>query len=70
MPLFFNEMGVSSIEIGVAAFYCMGVLPPHDHRRRVARRMSFTTCSAGFLALEDLALIFVPSSLRREPNPP
>jgi len=30
-PLFFNEMGVRSIEIGVAAFDCMGALPPHDH---------------------------------------
>jgi hypothetical protein len=25
MPMFFNEMGSSSIEIGVAAFDCMGV---------------------------------------------
>ena len=31
IPLFFNELGVSSIEIGVTAFDCMGVLPPHDH---------------------------------------
>lgn len=31
--------------------------------RGVARRMSFTTCSAGFLALESLGLIFIPSSL-------
>ena len=30
-PLFFNELGVRSIEIGVAAFHCMGVAPPHDH---------------------------------------
>ena len=30
-PLFFNELGVDSIEIGVAAFHCMGVMPPHDH---------------------------------------
>lgn len=30
-PLFFNELGVRSIEIGVAAFHCMGVMPPHDH---------------------------------------
>ena len=30
-PLFFNELGVKSIEIGVDAFHCMGVLPPHDH---------------------------------------
>ena len=38
--------------------------------RRVLRRMSFTTYSAGFLALECFGLIFVPSSLRRDPNPP
>ena len=44
--------------------------PSAEKCRRVPRRMSFTTCSAGFLAIEDLALIFVPSSLRREPNPP
>lgn len=31
IPLFFNEMGVRSIEIGVAAFDCMGALPPDDH---------------------------------------
>ena len=31
VPLFFNELGVKSIEIGVAAFDCMGVMPPHDH---------------------------------------
>ena len=31
VPLFFNEMGVNSIEIGVSAFDCIGVLPPHDH---------------------------------------
>jgi uncharacterized Zn-finger protein len=30
-PLFFNELGVSSIEIGVTAFHCIGVMPPHDH---------------------------------------
>ena len=30
-PLFFNELGVNSIQIGVAAFRCMGVMPPHDH---------------------------------------
>jgi uncharacterized Zn-finger protein len=30
-PLFFNELGVNSIQIGVAAFHCMGVMPPHDH---------------------------------------
>ena len=30
-PQFFNETGVSSIEIGVAAFDCIGLLPPHDH---------------------------------------
>ena len=46
---------------------------PSDNFEKVRRgesRVSFTTCSAGFLALEDLALIFVPSSLRRDPNPP
>jgi uncharacterized Zn-finger protein len=31
LPLFFNELGLSSIEIGVSAFDCMGVRPPHDH---------------------------------------
>jgi uncharacterized Zn-finger protein len=30
-PQFFNAMGVSTIEIGVAAFDCIGELPPHDH---------------------------------------
>lgn len=30
-PLYFNELGVNSIQIGVAAFHCMGVMPPHDH---------------------------------------
>ncbi len=30
-PLFFNELGVNSIQIGVAAFHCMGAMPPHDH---------------------------------------
>ena len=30
-PLFSNELGVNSIQIGVAAFHCMGVMPPHDH---------------------------------------
>ncbi len=27
-PLFFNELGLDSIEIGGAAFHCIGVLPP------------------------------------------
>jgi len=31
LPLFFNEIGASRIAIGVTAFECMGVLPPHDH---------------------------------------
>ena len=31
LPLFFNEVGASRIAIGVTAFECMGVLPPHDH---------------------------------------
>jgi len=31
LPMFFNEIGASSIEIGVTAFHCVGVLPPHDH---------------------------------------
>jgi uncharacterized Zn-finger protein len=30
-PLFFNELGVTTVEIGVVDFHCMGVLPPHDH---------------------------------------
>jgi len=29
--MFFNELGVRGIEIGVAAFECIGVMPPHDH---------------------------------------
>ena len=32
--------------------------------RRVARRMSFTTLSAGAFEVKDFSLIFVPSSLR------
>ena len=31
LPVFFNPSGVSSIEIGVTAFDCMGVPPPGDH---------------------------------------
>ena len=31
VPVFFNRMGVSRIEIGVSAFDCIGLLPPHDH---------------------------------------
>ena len=31
LPLFFNQLGVNGIEIGVLAFHCIGVLPPHDH---------------------------------------
>ena len=46
------------------------ILSSAEKCRRVVPRMSFTTCSAGFLGLEDLGLIFVPSSLRRDPNPP
>ena len=50
------------------------ILSSAEKCRRVLRRMSFTTCSAGALdrdfALEDLGFIFVPSSLRRSPNPP
>ena len=34
------------------------ILSSAEKCRRVARRMSFTTCSAGFLALEDFGLIF------------
>jgi uncharacterized Zn-finger protein len=30
-PLFFNELGVRSIDVGAAAFDCMGAMPPHDH---------------------------------------
>jgi uncharacterized Zn-finger protein len=30
-PLFFNELGVATVEIGVVDFHCMGVMPPHDH---------------------------------------
>lgn len=38
--------------------------------RRVARRVSFTTSSASFFALDDLGPIFVPSSRRRDLNSP
>lgn len=31
VPVFSNPMGLSSIEIGVMAFDCIGLLPPHDH---------------------------------------
>jgi len=31
VPVFFNPVGASSIEIGVTAFDCIGLLPPHDH---------------------------------------
>jgi len=30
-PLFFNELGVTSIDVGARAFDCMGAMPPHDH---------------------------------------
>lgn len=30
-PLFFNELGVRSIDVGTAAFHCMGAMPPDDH---------------------------------------
>jgi len=30
-PLFFNELGVRSIGVGVTDFDCMGAMPPHDH---------------------------------------
>ncbi len=46
------------------------ILSSAEKCRRVRRRMSLTTCSAGFLDLEDLGFIFVPSSLRRSPNLP
>lgn len=31
VPVFFNRAGVESIEIGVATFDCIGLVPPHDH---------------------------------------
>jgi uncharacterized Zn-finger protein len=31
LPVFSNPMGVHSVEIGVTAFDCIGLLPPHDH---------------------------------------
>jgi uncharacterized Zn-finger protein len=31
VPVFFNPAGVSSIEIGVSAFDCIGLTAPHDH---------------------------------------
>jgi uncharacterized Zn-finger protein len=30
-PLFFNELGVRSIDVGAAASDCMGAMPPDDH---------------------------------------
>ena len=30
-PLFFNELGARSIDVGAAAFDCMGAMPPDDH---------------------------------------
>jgi uncharacterized Zn-finger protein len=30
-PLFFNELGVRSIDVGAVAFDCMGAMPPDDH---------------------------------------
>jgi uncharacterized Zn-finger protein len=33
VPLFFNQAGVASIEIGVSTFDCIGARPPHDHPR-------------------------------------
>src|SRR5665213_2907635 len=36
------------------------ILSSAEKCRRVARRMSLITCSAGFLAVVDLRVIFVP----------
>ena len=41
------------------------ILSSAEKWRRVTRRMSLTTYSAGFLALVELPLFAVPSSLRR-----
>src|SRR6478736_3463215 len=38
------------------------ILSSAEKCRRVARRISFKTCSAGFLAFDDLVGILVPSS--------
>src|SRR5688572_6231066 len=52
----------------------MRILSSAEKWRRVCRRMSFTTRSAGAFVddffKEDLGFIFVPSSLRRSPDPP
>ena len=52
------------------------ILSSAEKCRRVARRMSFTTASAGFLVglvadfgLEGLGLIFVPYVTATRPNP-
>jgi len=39
-----------------------GLLSSAEKWRRVVWRMSFKTCSAGFLVFEDLAVILVRSS--------
>ena len=31
MLKFHNQLAVREIRIGVHEFYCIGVLPPHDH---------------------------------------
>lgn len=31
VPHFVNDLGVSSIKIGVKEFQCMGAKPPYDH---------------------------------------
>src|SRR6516225_6921695 len=46
----------------------MRILSSAEKCRRVARRMSFTTCSAGALAGPDFSLIFAPSKGYDEPE--
>ena len=52
----------------------MDILSSAERGRRVWRRVSFMTVSTGVLAgefsEEGLSFLFVPSSLRRNPNPP
>ncbi len=57
-------------DLSDAEWELIGPLLPPERGRRVARRISFTTLSAVALGFEDLGLIFVPSSLRPDPNPP
>ena len=54
---------ITSAEVILAAVTQAEVITSRVSRR-VARRMSFTTRSAGAFEVKDFDLIFVPSSLR------